>query len=231
MQSQLWYLPCSVSFEKCSGCCRIQPGPSASCCAKENIEVIVCCRKEMSVLWYKPTSVPCQVLPGSCPGSAQPRAGRAVGFTGIYWDLLGFIGIYCLWMRSHSLRRRPGKRQSPSVPGAPPSPPCCSWAVPGPGSPRGPGRILTVEAVGSGDQAQQEEQDSSSQRDPDQGTAGTWGQEGTQHLAPPCPSSFGGWRVGWGRERSRAGPQRSSAGCDHHPGVSFEGCTTESQNG
>ena len=31
-----------------------------------------------------------------------------------------------------------------------------------------------MEAVGGGDQAQQEEQDTSGQRDPDQGAAGTW---------------------------------------------------------
>lgn len=34
--------------------------------------------------------------------------------------------------------------------------------------------MLTVEAMGNGDQAQQEDQDGDGQRDPDQGAAGTW---------------------------------------------------------
>lgn len=53
--------------------------------------------------------------------------------------------------------------------------------IPLPGCPRAQhpslspeaGRMLTVEAVGGGDQAQQEDQDAGSQRDPDQGAAGT----------------------------------------------------------
>lgn len=111
VQSQPWHLPCSVFFEKFSGCCRIQLGPFASCCVMGSVEVMVCHRKEMFGLWYKPTSVPCHVLPGAHPGSAQPRAGEALwllpscprqggwwdslGFTGIFWDSLGFTACGC----------------------------------------------------------------------------------------------------------------------------------------
>lgn len=98
VQSQLWHLPCSVSFEKCSGCCRIQPGPFASSCAKENVEVVVCCRKEMSVLWYKPTSVPARPFQGHVQVVLSLVQGRLCGFSlpvQGQWDSLGFTACGC----------------------------------------------------------------------------------------------------------------------------------------
>lgn len=135
VQSQLWHLPCSVSFEKCSGCCRIQPGPFASSCAKENVEVVVCCRKEMSVLWYKPTSVPARPFQGHVQVVLSLVQGRLCGFSlpvQGQWDSLGFTACGCEATASAADLGR----ESLSVPGLPPSSPSCSWAVPGPGTPQ-----------------------------------------------------------------------------------------------
>lgn len=69
--------------------------------------------------------------------------------------------------------------------------------------------MLTVEAVGGGDQAQQEDQDAGGQGDPDQGAAGTWKAGGdmvwmlsTQHHPALAALGDGAWG-GKGRKASQ----------------------------
>lgn len=81
--------------------------------------------------------------------------------------------------------------------------------------------LHTMEAMGNGDQAQQEDQDGGGQRDPDQGAAGTW------RAGEDSSSSALGDGVWGGKGRKARQVLRGGVGGhDHHPGVSFRECIT-----